>query len=230
LSPVASAHKPSVVTLTARVRRTTVDWQRWRGPLLWLAAVRTALSVIAIPLAPVLYEDHFVVLVLLRPTKEVLLAGGFLVREGTVHPLELLLAAVPLTVFGVWHFYALGRAYRKEIAKGKVPGLGGRVLPVERISKLRKVLAKRGTKIVVLGRLAAFPSTLVAAAAGASKMPSRTFMQADGAGAMLSLVEVVGAGILLGSAYRSAGPWITAAGVAALLAMLWVAGRYLRRE
>lgn len=205
-------------------------WKRWRGPLLWLAVVRTALSVIAIPLAPLFYEHHFVVLVLLRPTKEVLLAGGFLVREGTVHPLELLVAAVPLTVFGVWHFYALGRAYRREIADGKVPGLGGRVLPVKRIDGLRKLLAKKGTKIVVLGRLAAFPSTLVAAAAGTSKLPSRQFLWADGVGAMLSLVEVVGAGMLLGSAYGSAGPWITAAGVAALLAMLWVAGRFLRRE
>ena len=183
----------------------------------------------AIPLAPVLYEDHFVVLVLLRPTKEVLLAGGFLMREGQVHPLEVLAAAVPLTIFGVWHFYALGRAYRSEIAKGDLPGLGGRVLPVKRIEQLRTLLTKKGAKLVVLGRLAAFPSTLVAAAAGSSRMPSRTFLAADGAGALLSLVEVVGAGLLLGSAYRSAGPWITAAGVAVLMAMLWVAGRYLRR-
>jgi membrane-associated protein len=204
--------------------------RRWRGPLLWLGLVRTALSVVAIPLAPFLFSEHFVLLVLLRPTKEVLLAGGFLVREGRVHPLALLLAAVPLTVFGVWHFYALGRAYRWEIARGRVPGFGNRLLPKERIARLRKLLTKRGAKLVLIGRLAVFPSTLMAAAAGASRMPSRTFLVADGVGALLSLVEVIGAGLLLGSAYKSAGPWLTGGGVVALLAMLWLAGRYLSRE
>lgn len=196
---------------------------------MWLAVLRAGLSIVAIPLAPFLFEEHFVLLVLLRPTKEVLLAGGFLVREGDVNPVSLLVAAVPLMVFGVWQFFALGRGYAKEIADCDVPGLGGRVLPGKRIDAIRKLLKKKGARLVFLGRLAAFPSTLVAAAAGASKMHTRDFLVADGLGALLSVVQVVGAGLLLGSAYKQAGPWLTGAGVVVLMGVLWLAGRYLKR-
>lgn len=203
--------------------------RRWREWLLGLAVARAVLALIAIPLAPLLFEDHFIVLVLLRPTKEVLLAGGFLLREGEVNPLALLLAAAPLMILGVWQFFALGRGYAAEIKRGEVPGLGGRVLPGKRIEAMRKLLGKKGTKVVFIGRLAAFPSTLVAAAAGASKMHTRQFLVADGLGGLVSVVEVVGAGMLLGSAYKEAGPWLTGAGVLALFGMLWLVGRYLKR-
>lgn len=203
--------------------------RRWREWLLGLAVARAVLALIAIPLAPVLYEDHFVLLVLLRPTKEVLLAGGFLLREGEVHVLALAAATVPLMILGVWQFFALGRGYAAEIRRCDVPGLGGRVLPGKRIEAMRKLLDKKGTKVVLIGRLAAFPSTLVAAAAGASKMPTREFLVADGLGGLVSIAEVVGAGILLGSAYKEAGPWLTGVGVLALAAMLWLVGRYLKR-
>ena len=45
--------------------------KRFRGVLLWAAALRVALGIVAIPLAPFLYKRHFLVLVLLRPTKEI---------------------------------------------------------------------------------------------------------------------------------------------------------------
>jgi membrane protein DedA with SNARE-associated domain len=192
-------------------------------------AVRAVVGLVAIPLAPVLFEDHFVVLVLLRPTKEVLLAGGFLLRRGDVDPVSLLVATVPMLFVGVWLFFALGRAYRKEIAAGDLPGLGGRVLPAKRVGSVRKVLSKKGPRLVVLGRLAAAPSTLIAAAAGSSRMHTRSFLVADGLGALLSIVEVVGAGLLLGEAYKEAGPWLTGVGVAVLLGLLWLGGRYVKR-
>lgn len=211
----------------AAARRQTP--RRWRVPLLWLGGLRAVLALVAIPLAPVLYEDHFVTLVLLRPTKEVLLAGGFLLRRGEVNVVELMVATVPLMLLGVWQFFALGRGYAKEIRSGDLPGLGGRVLPVKRIKAVREVLEKKGAKLVLLGRLAAFPSTLVAAAAGASKMKTKEFLVADGIGGLLSIVEIVGAGLLLGEAYKQAGPWLTVGGVVGLLAMLWLFGRYLKR-
>jgi membrane protein DedA with SNARE-associated domain len=219
--------KRAAGTRRSRASRAT---RRWRTPLTVVLGLRAVLGLVAIPLAPVLYEDHFVLLVLIRPTKEVLLAGGFLVRQGEVNLLALLLATIPMLFVGVWLFFALGRGYRKEIAAGDVPGLGGRVLPMKRVAAIRKVLDKKGVKLVVLGRLAAAPSTLFAATAGASRMSSRQFLVADTAGALLSLVEVIGAGLLLGEAYHEAGRWITVAGVAVLLGLLWLFGRYLRRE
>ncbi len=206
----------------------TEDGQRRAGrALLALAVVRGLVSLAAIPLAAALWQDHFVTLVLLRPTKEVLLAGGFALRQDEVGPLALLLAAVPLLVLGVWHFFALGRLYGDDLRS--LPRWAQRVLPPERVDKMCAVLSKRGVPVVVLGRLAAFPSSLVAAAAGASEMPARLFLVAVGAGALLSFVVVVGLGYALGETYERAGPWLTALGVVVLAALAVFVGRRLRK-
>jgi membrane-associated protein len=202
---------------------------RFRTPLLWFAAVRAVLAVVAIPLAPFLYEEHFVALVLLRPTKEVLLAGGFFLRRGDVALLPMVLAAIPLMVFGVWLFYFLGRGFRDEIESCDLPGIGGRLLPAERINRLHDGLERAGGKLIFLGRLAAFPSTLVAASAGSSEMRTRKFLRADGLGAIAAMAEVIGAGFVLGEAYKSAGPWLTVAGVAVLAAGVVLLGRSLKK-
>ncbi len=204
---------------------------RYRTPLLWLAAVRAVLGVAAIPLAPFLYKKHFAVLVLLRPTKEVLLAAGFLIKRGDVHPLVVVMATIPLLLFGVWQFFFLGRAYTEEITSGEgLPKLAQRVLPPERIKKLCAAVTERGPKLVFLGRLATFPSSLLAAAAGTSEMEARRFLTADTLGAIAGVAEVLVAGFVLGETYKAAGPWLTAVGVVALLGMLFVLGRTLTRE
>jgi membrane protein DedA with SNARE-associated domain len=210
---------------------TTKRAARWRTPLLVLAGVRTLLGIIAIPLAPALYEDHFVLLVLLRPTKEVLLAGGFLLRRHEVNLVSLLAAAVPLAIFGVWHFYFLGRAFSKEIQSGKgLPKWAEKVLPPKRIKAMGEVLDKKGARVVFLGRLAAFPSALMAAAAGASEMSIKDFLIADGLGGLASIAEVLVAGYVFGAAYKRAGPWLTGVGIAALAALLVFMGRWLKRQ
>jgi membrane protein DedA with SNARE-associated domain len=201
-----------------------------RTPLLWLAAARAVLGVAAIPLAPFLYREHFVVLVLLRPTKEVLLAGGFLIRRHEVHPLAVVLAALPLLIGGVWQFFFLGHAFADELRSGEnLPKLAQRLLPPKRVKALCASLDEKGTRLVFLGRLATFPSSLLGTAAGASEMAPGRFLPADALGAVVSLAEVIGAGFLLGQAYKSAGPWLTGVGVAALLGMLFVFGRSLGR-
>ena len=202
---------------------------RVRVVLVALAALRGVVALAAIPLAPWLYREHFVLLVLMRPTKEVLLAGGFLMRSDDVDPLVVVAAALPLLVLGVWLFYALGRSFEEEIGEERLPGLAGRLLPPKRVRRLQEVLGRRGWPVVFLGRLAAFPSTMVAAAAGSSDMPTRTFLSADGLGAVASLLEAVAAGYLLGQAYKRGGPWITAVGVAVLVVLAVVVGRRLKR-
>jgi membrane protein DedA with SNARE-associated domain len=200
--------------------------ERARTPLLWLAAARAVLGIVAIPLAPALFRDHFVLLVLLRPTKEVLLAGGFLLRRHDVGLPLLMLAALPLLLGGVWLFYFIGRCYDPE----RMPRVTKRLLPAKRVKAMCALLERRGVPLVVLGRLAAFPSSVVAASAGASDMPARRFLLADAAGGLLSFAEVVGAGFVLGEAYDRAGPWLTVVGVVVLVAALVLAGRWLRRE
>lgn len=204
---------------------------RFRPALLWLAAVRSVLGVAAIPLAPFLYREHFAVLVLLRPTKEVLLAAGFLIKRGDVNPLVVVVASLPLAIGAVWQFYFLGRGFSEELRSGDgLPKLAQRLLPPDRVKKLCGALDRKGSRLVVLGRLATFPSSLLAAAAGASGMRPGKFLPADLVGAFVGITEVLVAGYLLGQAYKAAGPWLTAVGVVALLGMLFVLGRSLTRD
>ena len=201
-----------------------------RTALLWAAAARFAFGIIAVPLAAVLYDHHFVWVVFLRPTKEVLLAAGFLIRRGDVGLPAVLLASVPLVVGGSWLMYALGVVYRKDLREADLPGPAGRLLPPDRIKRLSSSLERDGVRVIFLGRLAIFPSSLMSAAAGASNVPPRTFALADGLGALASIGQVILAGFLLGEAYEKAGPWLTAIGAVALLVLLFLVGRRLRRD
>lgn len=203
---------------------------RMRVALLWLAGVRFVIGLAAIPLAPFLYREHFIVLVLMRPTKEVLLAAGFLVKAGKVDLLAVLAAAVPLMILGVWQFYYLGRAYRDEIRKGEMPGVQGRILSAKKVKKVTKTLDKKGSRLVFLGRLAAFPSAAVATAAGAGKMQPREFLPYDGAGAVVSAALAIGAGYFLGHAYEKASPALSVLGVVALVLAAILLGRYLNKD
>jgi membrane protein DedA with SNARE-associated domain len=196
--------------------------------LVALAALRGVAALVAIPLAPLLYEEHFVLLVLLRPTKDVFLAGGFLVERGDVAPAPIVLAALPLLVGGVWLFHALGRGFREEIESADLPWVAGRLLPPKRIKAIGDAVEDGGPRLVYLGRLAAFPSTLVAAASGTGRMDVGSFLVADGLGAITSMTLSLTLGYLLGEAYDTAGPWLTGVGVVGLAAMAVIVGRRLR--
>lgn len=204
--------------------------------LLVLAGLRTVLGVAAILLAKFLYEDHFLVLTMMRPTKEVFLAGAFLAKQGDEPALllKIILAGLPLSIAGVWLSYLLGRQFSAEIGKKELPGIAGRILPVKKVRKLEKVLSKKGPRLVFLGRLAAFPSSVIGAAAGSSDMALRRFILADGMGAVFAIVEVMSLGYVLGSFFDKDDPatsWaITGLAVAATFGLLFLLGRYLKRE
>jgi membrane protein DedA with SNARE-associated domain len=202
---------------------------RHRRLLIGLGVGRIALAGVALILVPVFYEDHFLWVTLLRPTKEVLLGGGFLVRRGDLFLVPLLLVALPLLVGGVWLWYLLGISYRDEIQDRELPGIAGRLLPRASVLDLGEALRASGWRLVFFGRLAAFPSSVLAAAAGTSGMDRRTFLLADLAGALTSLALVVGAGYALGEAYRRAGLWLTLVGLAVLVGVAVLFGTHLKR-
>jgi membrane protein DedA with SNARE-associated domain len=190
-----------------------------------MAVLRGVVAGGAVLLAPWLYREHAAVLVLMRPTKEVFLFAGFMVRRGDVGLPLVLVAALPILLGGVWIFFGLGRAYEADLEESELPGVAGRVLPKDRIDQLRDVLERKGTRVVFLGRLAAFPSSLMAAAAGSSGVSWRRFIVADTAGAVASLALAVGLGHALEGAYEDAGPWLTALGVAVAVVLAVLVGR-----
>jgi membrane-associated protein len=228
---VASGNPASIATtVTATPSGETTDgYESHRRLLLGLATVRVVLALVAVPLAPFLYEDHVALLVLLRPTKEVLLLAGFVLQQGDASLPAIVLAALPLLLGGVWVCFALGRAYADCIDDDSRSGLARRLLPPGKIRTLTDAVCERGVGLVFLGRLAAFPSTLVGAAAGAASVATRRFLLADAAGALVSLAVLLGLGYVLEGAYDEAGPWLTGAGVAVLAAGVVVLGRALKQ-
>jgi membrane protein DedA with SNARE-associated domain len=141
----------------------------------------------------------------------------------------LVASALPTLLLGVWIFFGLGRAYGQQLCEDELPGVAGRILPKERIDALRDVLEDRGPAMVFLARLAAFPSSLLAAAAGSSGMAWAPFLLADTAGALTSMAALLGAGYLLGETYDEAGPWVTVVGVVVLGTLMYLLGRELKR-
>jgi membrane protein DedA with SNARE-associated domain len=201
-----------------------------RRLLVAMTVSRAALGLLAVPLIPFLYGDHFLLLVLLRPTKEVLLAAGFMVRQGDAALWALVPAALPLLIGAVWMVFLLGRSFRDEADGLELGGPAGKILPRHRIEEIRGLLARRGVPLVAVSRLAAFPHTVLAAAAGTSDLPARRYVAADLAGALVNLVLMLGAGYALGEAYERAGPWVTGLGAVGLLVLVVVAGRHLRQN
>jgi membrane-associated protein len=135
-----------------------------------------------------------------------------------------------LLFLGVWQFFALGRLYATDLAKKDLPGIAGRLLPRKRVHKMQSAIDREGEKVVVIGRFAAMPSSLIAVAAGASKMAWRRFLFFDSIGAVGSFILMVGLGWFLEDAYEAAGIWLTGLGVAAIAAVAIVIGRAISRE
>jgi membrane protein DedA with SNARE-associated domain len=205
---------------------------RWRRTALTVALARYVVPLVAIPLIPVLLAtDRLPLLVLLRPTKDFLLLGGGQYRvTGDPSVLVLLAAYLPLMLFAVWAFFAVGRAYRQALADGAGPAWLHRAVPPRQLDIARAVLARRGPSIAILGRLAALPPTVLAAAAGLSEVPARRYLAADTVGALASFAVVVGAGYALGSAWQDGNWWVLSVGALTFVALVALLTRWLRAE
>ncbi|HEV7887787.1 MAG TPA: VTT domain-containing protein [Acidimicrobiales bacterium] len=199
--------------------------------LLGLAGLRVGLGVLALPLAPFLYQRHFVVLALMRPSQGVIMAGAFLARQHKVWLPSVLAAAVPLQVLAIWLYFALGRTWNKEIGgRAELPFLAARLLRRDQLKRLRKVLERKGARFVFLARFAIIPTGMVSAAVGASDLDPKRYLLADLAGLFLSTAASVGVGYGLGIAYGGVRPWVVAVGVAGLLALSGTLTWLLQRD
>jgi membrane protein DedA with SNARE-associated domain len=207
------------------------DAARWKRPLLVAAIARYTIPIAALPLAAALIPDRVPLLTLLRPGKEVLLlAGGLWSSDGRPSLLLVFLAYIPLMIVSVWGFFALGRAYSDDLAGGEGPDWLHRVVPAEKLEATQRVIARRGVTVAILGRVAALPPTILAAAAGTSSVDTRRYLAADMVGAVLGFAVTVGVGVGLGRAYERGGIWLTVAGIALLLVVINLFTRWLQAE
>jgi membrane protein DedA with SNARE-associated domain len=197
-----------------------------------VAVARYAIPLAVIPAIPFLIaRGELALLVLLRPQKEfLLLASAQLARTGAPSVALLFAAYVPLMIVAVWAFFIVGRMFRPALDAGEAPRWLTRILPPAQLDVGRRVIARRGPLIAVMGRMAALPPTIMAAAAGASDVNGPRYLVADVVGALGSFALMVGAGLVLGEAYDEYGIWITVAGLAVLVALIALITRWVRNE
>jgi membrane protein DedA with SNARE-associated domain len=197
-----------------------------------VAVLRYVVPLAVIPAIPFLISrGELALLVLLRPQKEFLiLSAAQLARTGSPSVPLLLAAYVPFMLVAVWAFFIVGRIFRPALDAGEAPKWLTRILPAEQLDLGRRVIARRGPAIAVMGRLAALPPTIMAAAAGASDVNARRYLIADAFGAFASFGLMVGAGLALGDAYDEYGIWVTVAGVVVLVALIVLITQWVRRE
>lgn len=196
-----------------------------------VAILRYAIPLAAVPLIPFLLTRNISLLVLLRPQKEFLLLGGGQARFLGEPDLWLLFAAyLPLSVLPIGAFYLVGRQYRHVLGTDAAPRWLSRVLPPKQLDLGVRMMARKGPVIAILGRLAALPPTMLAAAAGLAGTSARRFLIADAIGALAAFAIVVTVGWGLGRAYADGAAWLTAAGVALFVGMLTALTAWLKAE
>jgi membrane-associated protein len=203
----------------------------WRRLSLVVVVARFAIPLAAIAAIPFLLVNNITLLVLLRPQKEFLLVGGGQSRFlGEPELLPLFLAFLPLGLLTVPAFFVVGRAYRGALEVGNGPGWLHRAIPPKQLRLAQQVLARRGPSIAFLGRIAALPPTVLAAAAGLSDVDWRRYLLADAVGAVVAVSATLAAGFALGRAYEDGGPWITGIGVALFFVLILLLTHWIRRE
>ena len=171
-------------------------------------------------------------LTVVRPSKDVVLWGGALwrIRPGEVDLWLLFASYAPLMIVMNWPFLYLGRAYGPALARGEGPRWLQRSVSPENLAIARTLLARKGPQIAILGRIAALPPTVMAAAAGTSDVQAWRYQLADTVGGVLAWGVTVGLGMALGETYERAGTWTTVGSVVIIFAAITWMTRWLQRE
>lgn len=196
-----------------------------------VAVLRFSIPLMVIPAIPWLLSRNITLLVLLRPQKEFLLLGAGQSRYlGEPAILALLTAYIPLSVLPIGAFYLVGRQYQHVLGTDAAPRWLTRMLPPRQLDVSVRMMQQRGPVLAVLGRLAALPPTVLAAAAGLAGTPMRRFLLADACGAFAAFALVVSIGWTLGRAYADGAVWLTVGGAALFIALLTALTYWLKRE
>lgn len=174
--------------------------------------------------------DEIYWLLLVRPSKDVLLwAGGLWRTTGEVDLWLLFAAYAPLMIVMNWAFFFIGRAWGPALARGEGPRWLQRSITPEGFARARALLAEHGAFIAIIGRVAVLPPTVLSVAAGTSDINVWRYQLADTIGGVAGFVTAVGVGIGLGQTYERGGPWLLAVGLALVAGLVWWASRWFDR-
>ena len=173
----------------------------------WLTAVPRLLGQAA-EASPLLGYAAIVVAMLLEtvvapmPAELILPFAGFLVHEGRLELVPVILAGVLGSVLGAWCWYGLGRLVNERRLEsfaarhGTWLGFSPAVLAAS-----RRWFGRHGAAVVFWGRVIPGVRTFVSVPAGIELMPQPLFLAWTAAGSLLWVSALTLAGLALGSQY-----------------------------
>jgi membrane protein DedA with SNARE-associated domain/membrane-associated phospholipid phosphatase len=162
-------------------------------------------------LFPLLEASAFVGVVV--PGEIAVLLGGVLAANHRVSLAAVFAAAIAGAVIGDSVGYWVGHRYGTRLLDSRP----GRVVRPEHRRRGERYLAERGGRAVLLGRFTAALRALIPGLAGMARMPYRTFLVYNLAGAALWASAVVLAGYLAGASWQRAAHWASRVGLAILV-------------
>ena len=166
------------------------------------------------------------------PSEVVLPLAGFLVQQGRLSLVAVLLATTTASVLGALLLYGAGRA----LGEHRTRRLLVRVPLVEHrdVDLAEEWFDRRGEVAVLVGRLVPGVRSLVSLPAGTSRMPVGRFVLLTAIGSGVWNALLVGAGMLLGTQYRLVADYVdvvdrVVVGAALLAVTVFVVHRLRRR-
>jgi alkaline phosphatase len=195
----------------------------------WLTAVPRLLGQAA-EASPLLGYAAIVVAMLLEtvvapmPAELILPFAGFLVHEGRLALVPVILAGVLGSVLGAWCWYGLGRLINERRLErfaarhGTWLGFSPSVLAAS-----RRWFGRHGAAVVFWGRVIPGVRTFVSVPAGIELMPQPAFLAWTAAGSLLWVSALTLAGLALGSQYGRVLAWLEPIGAALLAGLIALA-------
>ena len=173
------------------------------------------------------------------PSELVMPLSGFLVQQGKLQFVPVVVAALIGTVLGAWFWYGIGRLVNEQRLEDLV-GRHGRWLGLKPadLAVSRRWFARHGAAVVFWGRLVPGIRPFVSIPAGIELMPQRSFLLWTSAGSLLWILALVTAGLLLGSNYRQILVWLQPLGtilrnlllLLITTAAIWIGARAIGRR
>jgi membrane protein DedA with SNARE-associated domain len=159
------------------------------------------------------------------PSELIMPLAGYLVQQGQLQLIPVLLAGLAGTLSGAWLWYGVGRLVNEQrleaLLRRHGPWLGIRT---DDLARSRRWFARHGVLVVFWGRLLPGIRPFVSLPAGIELMPQLPFLLWSGAGSLVWLLALTLAGFGLGAGYSGVlaftAPLARALEVALLLALL----------
>ena len=173
------------------------------------------------------------------PSELIMPLGGFLVQQGELQFVPVVLAGLLGTVLGALPWYGIGRLINEERIEQWL-GNHGRWIGISpgELARSRRWFTRYGTALVFWGRLVPGIRTLISVPAGIEMMPMTPFLLWTSAGSLIWTLLLTIAGMVLGEGYSNVELWIDPVSkvvkvglvIAALAGAIWLGLRIWRRR